>query len=569
MKEFRFPKSDMLMGLIRKFSPTEKALFSIFTLIFIFGSLSLFWKLNTYFMTEIPARGGTVQEGVIGIARFINPLLAQTDVDRDLTSLIYAGLMRNINGNLVPDIAESYTVSDDGLTYDFKIKENAYFHDGVRVTAEDIAFTIEKAQDSTIKSPRRALWNEISTEIVNSKEIKFILKHPFSPFIYNTTIGILPKHLWKDISAESFVFSEQNSNPVGAGPYSIDGIEHDSRGLPTKYILSSYKKYTLGRPYISTLEFSFFPNEAGLLEAYYEGLITSLHSVSATEAEKVDQTHSTIIHTFLPRTFAVFFNQNQSPVLANPEVRQALDAATDRNAIIKNVLKGYGVESDGPLPIHEESTSSVVDIEKAKTILTKAGWTTNSDGIFEKKTKSGTTPLAFSLTTTNASELKQAAELIKQQWEKIGASVTLKIYENGDLQQNIIRPRKYDALLFGEVVGHDLDLYAYWHSSQRNDPGLNIVLYANSKVDKLIEEMRSTEDTIDRLNTAKQAEQLITNDTPAVFLYSPDLIYITSKDTHIPPLSNITTPTDRFGDIMKWYINTDHVWNIFVKNNNK
>jgi peptide/nickel transport system substrate-binding protein len=137
------------------------------------------------------------------------------------------------------------------------------------------------------------------------------------------------------------------------------------------------------------------------------------------------------------------------------------------------------------------------------------------------------------------------------------------------LQQNIIRPRKYDALLFGEVVGHDLDLYAYWHSSQRNDPGLNIVLYANSKVDKLIEEMRSTEDTIDRLNTAKQAEQLITNDTPAVFLYSPDLIYITSKDTHIPPLSNITTPTDRFGDIMKWYINTDHVWNIFVKNNNK
>jgi peptide/nickel transport system substrate-binding protein len=237
MKEFRFPKSDMLMGLIRKFSPTEKALFSIFTLIFIFGSLSLFWKLNTYFMTEIPARGGTVQEGVIGIARFINPLLAQTDVDRDLTSLVYAGLMRNINGNLVPDIAESYTVSDDGLTYDFKIKENAYFHDGVRVTAEDIAFTIEKAQDSTIKSPRRALWNEISTEIVNSKEIKFILKHPFSPFIYNTTIGILPKHLWKDISAESFVFSEQNCNPVGAGPYSIDGIEHDIRSSQSIFFI--------------------------------------------------------------------------------------------------------------------------------------------------------------------------------------------------------------------------------------------------------------------------------------------------------------------------------------------
>ncbi len=286
MKEFRFPKSDMLMGLIRKFSPTENVLFSIFVILFIFGGLSLAWKLNTYFMTEVPARGGIIKEGVIGIARFINPILSQTDVDRDLTSLIYAGLMRNVNGNLIPDIAESYTVSDDGLTYNFKIKDTAYFHDGVRVTAEDIAFTIEKAQDIIIKSPRRALWSDITTEVVNSREIKFTLKHPFAPFIYNTTLGILPKHLWKDINPDSFVFSDLNTKPVGAGPYKVDSIDHDDRGLPTRYILSSYKKYTLSRPYISTINFSFFPNETTLLEAYYEGIITSLHSVNASEAKK-------------------------------------------------------------------------------------------------------------------------------------------------------------------------------------------------------------------------------------------------------------------------------------------
>lgn len=555
------------MGLIRKFSPTENVLFSIFIVLFIFGGLSLAWRVNTYFMTEVPARGGSIKEGVIGIARFVNPILAQTDVDRDLSSLIYGGLMRNVNGDLVPDIAESYSVSDDGLTYDFKIKDNAYFHDGVRVTAEDIAFTVEKAQDTIIKSPRRALWADVTTEVINSREIKFTLKHPFAPFIYNTTLGILPKHLWKDISPDSFVFSDLNTNPVGSGPYEIDSIDHDDRGLPTRYVLSSYKKYTLGRPFISTINFSFFPNETTLLEAYYEGIITSLHSVSATEAEKVNSNHSTILHTFLPRTFAVFFNQNQNPALALPEVRQALSLATDRSVLIKDVLKGYGVESDGPLPLHE-ATSTGANLEKAQEILTKAGWVQNADGIFEKKGKTATIPLSFSLTTTNASELKKAAELVKQQWEKLGASVTLKIYENGDLQQNIIRPRKYEALLFGEVVGHDLDLYAYWHSSQRNDPGLNIVLYTNNKVDKLIEEMRATQGSIDRLEKAEEAEKLIINDTPAVFLYSPDLIYITSPKTHIPELQNITTPTDRFGNIMKWYVNTDHVWNIFVKNKN-
>ncbi len=556
------------MGLIRKFSPTENVLFGVFAILFVFTGISLTWRLNTYFMTEVPARGGAINEGVIGIARFVNPVLAQTDVDRDLTSLIYAGLMRNVNGVLVPDIAESYTVSDDGLVYDFKIKENAFFHDGVRVTAEDVAFTIEKAQDNIIKSPRRALWNEVVTEVVNSREIKFTLKHPFAPFVYNTTLGILPKHLWKDISPESFVFTDLNSNPIGAGPYKLDSIDHDDRGLPTRYVLKSYNKYTLGRPYISTINFSFFPNETSLLEAYYEGVITSLHSINAGEAQKVNKSHSNIIHTSLPRTFAVFFNQNQNPALALPEVRQALNIGTDKKALIDDVLKGYGVESNGPLPLHE-GTSTAADIDKARDILTKAGWVQNADGIFEKKTKSATIPLSFSLTTTNVSELKKAAELIKQQWEKIGASVTLKIYENGDLQQNIIRPRKYEALLFGEVVGHDLDLYAYWHSSQRNDPGLNIVLYANSKVDRLIEEMRATEDSVLHLEKAKEAEELIIDDTPAVFLYSPDLIYITSPKTNIPNLQNITTPTDRFGNIMKWYINTDHVWNIFIKNNNK
>lgn len=568
MKEFRFPKSEKLMGLIRKFSPTENVLFGVFAILFVFTGISLTWRLNTYFMTEVPARGGAIKEGVIGIARFVNPVLAQTDVDRDLTSLIYAGLMRNVNGVLVPDIAESYTVSDDGLVYDFKIKEKAFFHDGVRVTAEDVAFTIEKAQDNIIKSPRRALWNEVVTEVVNSREIKFTLKHPFAPFVFNTTLGILPKHLWKDISPESFVFSDLNSNPIGAGPYKLDSIDHDDRGLPTRYVLKSYSKYTLGRPYITTINFSFFPNETNLLEAYYEGVITSLHSINAGEAQKVNKSHSNIIHTSLPRTFAVFFNQNQNPALALPEVREALNIGTDKKALIDDVLKGYGVESNGPLPLHE-GTSTVANIDKARDILTKAGWVQNADGIFEKKTKSATIPLSFSLTTTNVSELKKAAELIKQQWEKIGASVTLKIYENGDLQQNIIRPRKYEALLFGEVVGHDLDLYAYWHSSQRNDPGLNIVLYANSKVDRLIEEMRATEDSVLHLEKAKEAEELIIDDTPAVFLYSPDLIYITSPKTKIPSLQNITTPTDRFGNIMKWYINTDHVWNIFIKNNNK
>ncbi len=567
MKEFRVPKSEKLMGLIQQFSPTEKVLFGILTIVFVFCGISLFWKLNTYFMVEVPTYGGEVKEGVIGIARFINPVLAQTDVDRDLTSLVYAGLMRNVNGELVPDIAEKYTLSDDGLVYTFDIKESAKFHDGVNVSADDVAYTIEKAQDAIIKSPKRAVWNDVTVEVVNSHQIKLMLKSPFTPFIYNTTLGILPKHLWKNVDSDSFVFSTLNSDPIGAGPYKVDSVDHDGQGLPLSYELSSYRRYTLGRPFIPRITFVFFPNEKDMIEGYYSGTVTSIHSINATDAERIALTNrSQVLHTSLPRTFAVFFNQNQSPVLANKEVRQALDIAIDRGAIINDVLRGYGVKNDGPLPFPQATANATNTIDLARDILIKAGWTMNDRGVFEKKTKTTTTPLEVALTTTNATELKRTAELIKQNWEKVGATVSLKVYENGDLQQNIIRPRKYEALLFGMIVGRDLDLYAYWHSSQRNDPGLNIALYANSKVDKLLEEVRTLKDSKEAENKANQAEDLITDDVPAAFLYSPDMIYITPKKTNVGSLEHITTPSDRFGNVRNWYINVDHVWKIFVNN---
>ena len=133
----------------------------------------------------------------------------------------------------------------------------------------------------------------------------------------------------------------------------------------------------------------------------------------------------------------------------------------------------------------------------------------------------------------------------------------------------VIFTRKYDALLFGESVDKDLDLYAFWHSSQRNSPGLNVALYVNSKVDKLLEDARVTTDMKTKENIYSQFENIIQDEVPAIFLYSPEFIYIVPDKIHDIHLDSVTIPSDRFYSINTWYITTDSVWKIFENQNKK
>jgi peptide/nickel transport system substrate-binding protein len=275
----------------------------------------------------------------------------------------------------------------------------------------------------------------------------------------------------------------------------------------------------------------------------------------------------------MSRIFGVFWNQNQNAVLADQSVRQALDMSADRSALVNTVLKGYGVPSNGPLPPGFATTSEPTarpDIAGAQALLEKAGWKKGSDGIYEKTRqlpggKSASTTLAFSLYTADSPELKKAAEELRDSWSAMGASVTVKIYDESDLYQNVIRPRKYDALLFGEQIGEDGDIYAFWHSSERNAPGLNVAMYADSKVDKLLESVRAATTSDDRAALSGEIEQSISADSPAVFLYAPDFIYAVPKSLHGIYLGDMTMPSDRFDSIGNWYTATDRVWSIFAK----
>lgn len=571
IREFRFKGGSSILSYIRQFSATEKAVFGVLFLVAIITALWMAQTINSSFMVRIPAHGGELREGLIGLPRTINPVLAVTDVDKDISSLVYSGLMRSNEGELITDMAKSYKISSDGLTYTFILKPDLRFHDGMPLTAEDVAFTVQKIQDPALKSPRKADWANVGVKVISSTEIEFSLKQAYSPFLGNTTVGIIPKHIWKDVSVEQFIFSQYNIEPTGSGPYKMSSISRDNGGIPQNYVLSAWRNFSGDKPKIDKIVFNFYADEDKALTALLNGSIDSLPSISSIDASTLVSNSGekyTVTSVPLPRIFGIFMNQNQAPIFADKSVRTALEMAVDRKALIDVALGGFGQPIDSPLPpgmfessedVNDEFSTST--IEKARAILEKNGWKLDTDGIYQKKEKTSSLTLSFDLYTADTQDLKQTAFMLKQAWSAVGAEVEIKVFEPSDLYQNVIRTRKYDALLFGEFIGKDRDLYAFWHSSQRNAPGLNIAMYANSKADKLLEDIRITNDESARLAKYKQFDELVRTDIPAIFLYAPDFIYAIPKSLKGFSLSSVTVPSDRWNSIGDWYVTTEKVWN--------
>lgn len=570
-KEYKLPLTERIGNLITKFTTTEKVIFYIFVCIFVTSGLTLLYKVNKNFMVEVPDYGGTLTEGVIGYPRFINPVLSTSDSDKDLTALVYSGLMRTTSfGETIPDLADKLDISDDGLTYTVTINKKATFQDNTKVTADDVIFTIEKVQDPNLKSPRSGAWDGVKVSKIDDQTVQFTLKQPFAPFLQNLTLGILPKHIWKNISTEEFPFSQYNVKPIGSGPYKVESQNYSGGGLPNQYNLKAFKNYTLGTAYITNIVIKSYATEKDLTDAYKNGDVESLHSIQPKQLPQLQIQKDEVVLSTLPRVFGVFFNQNVAQVLINKEVRQALEIATDKDEIVNSVLGGYGKTIYSPIPGEAGSayvaTSTEARVAKAKAILEKAGWKLNDTGVYTKKDKKTTTTLSFSISTGDAPELKETAVILQRQWQKIGARVEIKIFELSDLNQNIIKTRKYDSLLFGEIIGKDGDLYPFWHSSQRNPPGLNIAMYANVKADKILESLRKTTNEDQKKDLLSALGNEFESDQPAILTYSPDFIYIVPNKVKGVRIGTLTYPGERFSDVNKWYIETNNVWQIFNNN---
>ncbi len=562
---------DVFFRFVESKKPSDKFLFLGALVVFLSSIIALVLLFNATTLTNTPGTGGTYREGVVGTARFINPALALTRTDQDLTSLVYSGLLSiSEDGSLQNNLAESITVSDDGLVYNIVLKPGLRFHDNSPLTTADIEYTVELLQNAELKSPLAGHWNGVATEIISPTEMNFILSEPYSPFIENLTLGIMPKQVWGTFSIEELPFGVNNTEAVGSGPYRVSEIARSKRGSIERITLTAYNGngYT---PHITTIQFHFFETTTALKDALLNNSIDATVALGNEDlAPLKDDDQFTLYRYPLPRTFGLFPNQNRSIALRDTEARKALSVLIDREALIEEILYGFGTQERNPVPsafysdeVQADTRTTEERQAEAIAILQAGGWSRDDNGGWSKTIDGDKVTLSFTISTINNELFSKAATFLKQQLATINIPVDIAQYEQADFLQSVLRTRDYELLLTGNDLGRGLDLFQFWHSSQRESQ-LNAALYTNLDADVYLTRYRSASTHEARQTELSGFLEEFANDMPAIFLASPDAVYVVRSDITIVPTARVSRPSERFSTVTKWHTSTERLWP-FVK----
>lgn len=566
----KLPSSRQFRHLRKFLNPKENLLIKICALIILVNVIFLGIRFYNKHLELIPASGGDYSEGLVGYPKTINPLYAQNrDVDSDLSSLIYSRLFtHDKQGQIRPDLVDSFTVSPDGLEYTLKLKNNATWHNGDKLNADDILFTFSLIQDPEYRSPLNNSFVGITLEKVDDLTIKFTLPQAYAPFPELLTFGILPSSLWSNISPSGATLSDLNLKPIGSGPFKFKSLVKNKNGEIKEYHLIVNEDYYGAKPYLKNLIFKFFPDENELIGAFNDGQFDGLSYLPLEQKKNLLAQNSLVFHELSrPQINAVFLNPAVNKSLADKRVRQALALAVDKQSLINNTLNKTAVIATGPIlpssPYYNKQIATYDYNPEAAINLLKEALTskvTKGSGK-NKQVTSETATLNLTLTIVGTSENVSVANQLKIDWERIGVKVTINSIA-AETASELVRTKNYQALLYGEVVGADPDVYVFWHSSQSGDKGLNLSNYSNLEVDKLLASGRVTLNFDDRLTTYKKFQELIATDEPAIFLYVPSYSYVQTKGIKGFSGTNIIEPADRFSSINGWYLKTSKklVW---------
>lgn len=522
-----------------------------------------------------PAVGGEIVEGVVGTPRSLNPVLSvANDVDNDLMRLAYSRLFTvDGDGNLIQDLVSKYDVSSDQKTYRLTIRDDAKWHDGQEVTADDVLFTFGLIQDPAWKSPLHATFKDVTVEKADERTVKLTLKDPYAPFLSLLQFGILPRHVWKDVSPDNASMTEADLKPVGSGPFEFDDMRRDKRGFVMSYSLKRNDDYYEKSPYVDRLTFQFYPDYASAMDALRKRQITSLSFVPRDMRKELSGLANVVpVSLELPQTTAVFFNPERNSTLKDKDVRRALIMGIDRGRILFDVLGGDGRPLDHPaLPnFSATSTGSVpYNLQGAGALLDSLGWKIDSEsGLRMKvtpadaktKTAESTETLHVTLTVVDQPESVNAATVVKNGWSALGISVTIDAVAASDIHRDVIAPRTYEALLYSQLLAADSDPYPFWHSSQVKDPGLNLAMFADREADAALEAARTTTDPAARQEDYKKFLAVLSDQLPAAFLYSPSYTYAIPEGMKGFGGTWVNSPSDRFATVTSWYLKTARVW---------
>lgn len=549
----------VFIEIYRQFTKIERHIFQGSALVFAISLLMLGMLVFQGMTVEKPITSNIYREGIVGQPIAINPIVSgNNEADKDLIELLFSDLI---------ELTKEYKVSPDGQTWNIILKDSLYWSDGKPLTSDDVIFSIDAIQDTSSRSPLLQTWQGVIIDRISEREIEITLRTPYIYFLDNLKdLKIIPKHIFGVIPPENFRLSNYNLEPVGSGPYKFVSFEKRKDGFILSYHLVFNEYYSGEKPFLKNFYVSFYPSGASLIEAYNNGEIDGFGGISPKSVSQISLNH-TLLEKIIPQYYAVFLNKNSKTSLADKNVIKALNLSANKQEIVERVFDNKAITVDGPiLPFMEgfdptSSSTQKFSIEEANKILDGAGWKLNAEtSAREKKTANKTDTLEFSIVVPQIPFLSETAEILKENWAKIGVKLNLILLNPNDLSNEVLKTRNYEMILFGNILKNNPDIFSFWHSTQRFYPGLNLALYENKKVDGILESFRKDFDENTRKEELIKLQQLISADNPAIFLFSPVYLYVAPKDFGGFDEKIINSPSDRFKEIQKWYLETERVF---------
>lgn len=520
---------------------------------------------STYNVTTVlvPAPGGVFREGVAGNPKYLNPLLCYgraNEVDVDICALLYRGLTKiDKQGRVVPDLASDWNISDNKV-YTFRLRPDQVWDDGQRITADDVLFTTSILQNPDVLNltDLTILWNTVKVEKVNDLTVRFTLSEPLTPFLDYTSIGLLPKHIYANAPAKELATSALNTHPVGSGPMSIEEIVADHiRMKPNPY-------YAGPIPYISALEFRFYPDHPSLFAAFVAGEIDGISTILPTDLPVATARNDLQVFSVALSGYEIIeFNLNNPnvPFLGDKLVRQALYYGLNRQGLIDTVAAGEGILAHSLLlPEHWAYNPNVrkynYDPIQAAKLLDQAGWKdSNGDGVRDK----GGRPLQFVLHAVDDETMTAMIRQIAEDWAKIGVRAVPTPVTYVGLVGDLLTPRKFEAAVVGWDQLGDPDPYPLWHSSQAEGGARNYTSWHNAEADQIMEKARTILNEDERKALYWRFQDIFAEEAPGVLLYHPVYSYGVSRRVQNVQLGALNEPSERFDNYRDWYIVTRRV----------
>jgi peptide/nickel transport system substrate-binding protein len=514
---------------------------------------------------EVPAAGGTYVEGILGYSDAINPILAPpmvqaNPVDQDLTALVFDGLTAlDASGQVSPALALDWEVSEDGIIYEFHLRQGVTWHDGAPFTAADVAFTVQAMQDPNYQGDAalHELWRTVTVDKLDDHTVRFTLQQPFPSFLLYTTIGLLPAHLLGNVPAADLPGHDFSTElPIGTGRFMAESVSAD------QVVLAANPDYWGSKPHVDKIAFWLYGNEEGLLADYERGEIHAFHPSRIQDLPMLIEMPGLQLFSAQAAGYGIAYlnlQRDSVPFFQEKEVRQALLYALDRQLLIDQVLGGQGLVADSPiLPNTWAYDPSVrlyrYDPERAIGLLDASGWVdSNGDRIRDK----GDIDLAFDLLTSDEPVMVQMAEALAGQWRAIGVDATVRPVTSESAAQ-FVRDRTFDAALTEIGLTADPDPYPLWHSTQAAS-GQNFAGFINQDADLVMEEGRFTADPERRTQLYHTFQQIFAEEVPSLLLYYPIYAYAVDNQVQGVQLSPILRTSDRFRNIGDWYVRTEEI----------